>query len=123
MLDHKGHVTQPHAIVRYFDTGYDIQSPAGGSQVRRAADAAHTRRDNQSVERATAYKDLLEAAEHRAAAPSIGDAPIGDLHLNVEISLNSVDRQLKDSFLGHVHLTCLCPSPIEVFDIKQENLK
>src|SRR5437868_4291588 len=59
--------------------GY-VERPGRAGQVRRAADAANARRDDQAGLRVLAFEDDLEAAEQRGPRPGV--AHIAVLHVD-----------------------------------------
>ena len=99
-LGHEAEVADARAV------GGDRQPVGGlerrgrGIQLRRAADAADARRDDQRVARVAAREDLLEAAEHRADAPGVGHVVPRELEPDLHVALDAIELHPDRAPLG-----------------------
>src|SRR5262249_13800128 len=74
-----------------------LQRRGGGVELRRAANAADARRDDERVFRIAPEENLLKAAVHRAHAPGVGDRVVVDLQLDFEVTFDTIQIHLDNS--------------------------
>lgn len=101
VLRHQRHVAQADRIRGHRDAGDAVERARGGHQVGGAADAADTRGDHQTIERAAPLHDVLEAAEHRARTPGIDDAVVFELDADFQVAFDAVEGNVADDPLRH----------------------
>src|SRR5215471_3024178 len=96
-LRHQTEIANACAVRRQWGLKSHLQSRGGGVELRRAANAADARRDNERVFGIAPEEDLLKAAVHRAYAPGVGDRVVVDLQLDFEVTFDTIQIHLDNS--------------------------
>src|SRR5262247_2495631 len=74
-----------------------LQRRGGGIELRRAANAADARSDDERVFGIAPDQDLLKAAVHRAHAPGVGDSVVVYLQLDFEVTFDTIQIHLDNA--------------------------
>ena len=99
ILDAGDQIADDPGVVRDRDAQRVFHCSHGAGGVDRRADAADTLGEEPGVARVAALEDELDAAEHGARAPRLGDFAAVHLRLDPQVSLDPRDRV--DGDLGH----------------------
>ena len=86
-------VAGENGVARHFGFPGRIERPCRARQMRRAADAACARRDDEPGLRVLVAKNDFETAEQLGIGPSIDDDAVLNFDADVEIAFDASDRR------------------------------
>jgi len=100
-LHHQRDVPDPSAVVRYIRLKSHVQGLGRRFELGRGANAADTRRDNQTVQESTSKEEVLYAAEHGPHAAGFADQTVFHLQMDFKVSFHPIHGDDLDLFCAH----------------------